>query len=108
VELPRDFEKPNPQGALQICRDFGVDPKQVLVIGDSLHKDIAVARKIGAVDCWAEYGTYVSTEYRERLDIVSANAITRRHAASLFEGEGKNLEPTHSLSNFGQLLKLVA
>ncbi len=107
VELPRDHEKPNPEGALRICRDFGVDPSQVLVVGDSLHKDIAVARKVGAKDCWAEYGTYVSAEYRERLDIVSANAITRRHAASLFEGEGKQLEASHALSNFSQVLKLL-
>ncbi len=108
VELTRDCEKPNPEGALRICRDFGVNPKEALVVGDTLHKDIAVARQIGAVDCWAEYGTYVSTEYRERLDVISANAITRRHAASLFEGEGKRTEPSHSLSNFGQVLALVS
>jgi phosphoglycolate phosphatase len=107
VELAREAEKPNAEGALRICKDYGVDPKDTLVVGDALHKDVAVARRIGALDCWAEYGTYVSTEYRERLDIISATAITRRHAASLFEGDGQKVEPTHALSNFAQVLKLV-
>ena len=85
IELPRDYEKPNPKGLMQICRTWSVDPSQVLLIGDSLKKDIGVAREVGAVDCWAEYGTYVSLEYRERLDIISAASVTRRHAASVSE-----------------------
>lgn len=108
VELPRDAEKPNPRGLKDICRDFAVDPKEVLVVGDSVRKDIAVAREVGAIDCWAEYGTYVSLEYRERLDIISAPAITRRHAASVFEGgQKKTLEPTYTLSSFSQLLGII-
>jgi phosphoglycolate phosphatase len=70
---------------------------------------VAVARKVGALDCWAEYGTYVSREYRERLDIISAAAITRRHAASVFEADAQRSErPSHSLSNFAQLLAILA
>lgn len=109
VELPRDYEKPNERGLLQICSDFGVDPREVLVIGDSLRKDIAVARKVGAIDAYAEYGTYYSREYRERLDIVSAEAITRRHAASISEGDAQHVprSATHHLSNFNQVLRIV-
>jgi len=107
-ELPRDYEKPNEAGILRICRDMGVSPSECLVIGDSLHKDIAVAKKVGAVDAWAEYGTYYSREYRERLDIVSADAVTRRHAASVLEGETHApRSATHHLSNFSQILRIV-
>lgn len=109
VELPREYEKPNPSGLLQICKSHGVLPGETLVVGDSVRKDVAVAREVGAIDCWAEYGTYVSVEYRERLDIISATAITRRHAASVFEGEKQRAEghPSHALSNFGQLLRII-
>lgn len=108
IELPRDHEKPNASGLRKICQTYSVDPKDVLVIGDSVKKDIAVARDLGAQDCWAEYGTYVSLEYRERLDIISAPAITRRHAASVFEaGQKQQLEPTHALSNFSQVLDVI-
>jgi len=107
VELPRNHEKPNPEGLLRICSDLGIPPDQTLFIGDSVRKDVAVAKAVGALDCWAEYGTYVSHEYRERLDTISANAITRRHAAGVMEGDAAAAEPTHALSNFAQLLKLL-
>lgn len=106
VELPRDCEKPSVKGMLQICEKYGVDPKHTLVIGDSMRKDIAMAREVGAIDCWAEYGTYVSQEYRERLDIISAPNITKRHAASVYEA-GTPMRATHSLSNFGRLLEVI-
>lgn len=108
VELERDWEKPDLRGLQRILREYGVRPEQTLVVGDSLHKDVAIARAMGAIDCWAEYGTYASREYRERLDIISAAAITRRHAASMLERdvrEGPTV--THRLSNFSQVLRII-
>jgi phosphoglycolate phosphatase len=108
VELPRTHEKPDPRGLMRILRSHGVSPEQTLVVGDSLQKDVGVARRVGAIDCWAEYGTYVSREYRERLDIISATAITRRHAASLLEGDAQRPErPSHALSNFAGVLDVI-
>jgi phosphoglycolate phosphatase len=107
IELPRDWEKPNPAGLKKILGTYGLEPREVLVVGDSLKKDIAIARECGCHDAWAEYGTYVSIEYRERLDIISSNAITRRHAAHVFEMGQQAVEPTHALSNFRQVLQLV-
>jgi phosphoglycolate phosphatase len=106
VELPREAEKPSVKGLMQICQTYGVDPKQTLVIGDSMKKDIAMAREVGAIDCWAEYGTYVSQEYRERLDIISAPSITKRHAAAVYEG-ASTTKASHALSNFGRLLEVI-
>ena len=109
IELPRDYEKPNPAGLAQVLRTYGVKPSEAVLVGDSLRKDVAVAKVLGVLDCWAEYGTYVSVEYRERLDVISANAITQRHAASMFEGDVQKAEahPTHTLSNFAQVLKVI-
>ncbi len=107
-ELPRDWEKPDERGLLRICADMGVLPSEVLVVGDSLHKDVAVAKKVGALDAWAEYGTYFSPEYRERLDIVSADTITRRHAASVLEGNSHApRSASWHLSNFSQVLRII-
>ena len=107
IELPREWEKPNPAGLKKILTTYGLQPSEVLVVGDSLKKDIGVAQALGCHDAWAEYGTYVSLEYRERLDIISSPAITRRHAAHVFESGAHQLSPTHTLSNFGQVLGLV-
>jgi phosphoglycolate phosphatase len=107
VELPRDHEKPNSAGLRRILNTYGVKPEETLVVGDSVKKDVAIARELGCHDAWAEFGTYVSLEYRERLDIISSNAITRRHAASVFEGGAQTLKPQHTLSNYHQVLELV-
>jgi len=106
IELPREQEKPNPLGLKKVMQTYGAEPSQVVVVGDSLKKDITVAKELGCHDCWAEYGTYVSLEYRERLDIISSTAITRRHAASVFEG-GSLIKPTRTLSNFAQVLEVM-
>lgn len=109
VELPKHYEKPHPEGLLQICREMNVEPQEVLVVGDAVGKDVAVARQVGAIDCWAEYGTYISQEYRERLEIISAPAITRRHAASVYDAATRTHAPetSHRLSNFNQLLDVL-
>ncbi len=107
VELPRDYEKPNAAGLKKILQTYGLQPAEVLVVGDSVKKDIAIAKELGCHDAWAEYGTYVPGEYRERLDIVSSNAITRRHAASVFESGTQAVKPSRSLSNYAQLLDLI-
>jgi hypothetical protein len=70
-------------------------------------KDIGVARAVGCREAWAEYGTYASPEYRERLSIVSSNVITRRHAAHLFEKQSDVEKPRHRLSNYEQVLTLL-
>lgn len=105
VELPREFEKPDPRGLLQICSDFKVDPKDVMFVGDSLPKDVRIAQEIGALDAWAEYGTYVSVEYRERLNVISADSATRRHLQHNAAKDAK--PPTIRLSGFDQVLKIV-
>lgn len=108
IELPKEYEKPNPLGLKKALASYPVQPHEVLVIGDSVKKDIAVAREVGCLDVWAEYGTYISLEYRERLDIISSNAITRRHAASVFEHGKQSIKPTHAVSNFSQILDLIS
>ena len=42
-----------------------------------------MAKACRAVGVWAEYGTYVSGEYRERLAIISASSVNRRHVADV-------------------------
>jgi FMN phosphatase YigB (HAD superfamily) len=102
VELPHDAEKPNGAGLARIIRDFGLTAREVLYVGDNVKKDMPVAEACGAVGVWAEYGTYVSGEYRERLAIISAKSVTRRHVA----------DETHqrwplAISSFTQVLELV-
>ncbi len=81
VELPHEAEKPSPAGLARILSDFRLDGGEVLYVGDNVKKDMPVAEACGAIGVWAEYGTYVSGEYRERLAVISAKSVTRRHVA---------------------------
>ena len=104
VELPASHEKPDPRGLSQVIEDFGLRPAEVLYIGDSRKKDIAVARAVGCLDALAEYGNYRSVEYAERLEAISAPSATRRHVA--MDGQAQ-VKPSHRLAAFEQVLDLV-
>jgi FMN phosphatase YigB (HAD superfamily) len=102
VELPLDFEKPNPGGLARILADLGLDGAEVLYVGDNVKKDMPVAEACGALGVWAEYGTYVSAEYRQRLSVISAKTVTRRHVA-----EETPARWPLAISSFTQVLELL-
>jgi phosphoglycolate phosphatase len=103
VELPRDAEKPSPAGLARILGDFELAGREVLYVGDNVKKDMPVAEACGVTGVWAEYGTYVSGEYRERLAVISAASVTRRHVAD----ETAARWPL-AISSFVQVLDLAA
>ena len=107
VELPREAEKPSPQGLRTILGDFGLAGSEVVYVGDNLVKDMPVAQACGALGVWAEYGTYVSAEYRERLAVISAKAVTARHAPGpADEARGAARWPL-AISSFTQVLEIL-
>ena len=101
-ELPRDAEKPSASGLRRILADLRLDPADVVYVGDNVKKDMPVARACGAVGVWAEYGTYVSGEYRERLAVISAKAVTLRHVS-----EETPARWPLAISSFVQLLEIL-
>jgi FMN phosphatase YigB (HAD superfamily) len=107
VELPRDAEKPSAQGLRRVLEDLELAGDEVVYVGDNPLKDMPVAAACGAVGVWAEYGTYVSAEYRERLAVISAKAVTARHApGAADEGRGQPRWPL-AISSFTQVLDVV-
>jgi phosphoglycolate phosphatase len=101
-ELPHAAEKPNPEGLRRILEDFRLEPDEVLLVGDNVKKDMPVAQECGVLGVWAEYGTYVSSEYRARLSVISAKAVTRRHVAD----ETPARWPL-SISSFTQVIEVL-
>ncbi len=105
VELPSSAEKPSPRGLEQILQDLEFHPEEVMMVGDNIRKDMAAAAEAGVMGVWAEYGTYVPPEYRVRLDIISARAVTRKNVAD--ETCEQLEEPEFAISNFGRILKII-
>ena len=104
TELTLACEKPSSQGLLQALAAHGLSPAESLVVGDNLAKDGGTARAAGCRFVWAEYGTYIPREYRERLDVLSARTVTRRHLAG---PEDPKFEPDWSISNFRYVADLA-
>lgn len=65
--LREDERKPNPQVVLDICKDQGVSPERALYVGDSVARDIGMAKAAGAWAAWAKYGTKYDAEHWARL-----------------------------------------
>lgn len=105
VELPEDHEKPSPAGLERAMADFDLNKDEVLMVGDNIKKDMAAAAAAGVVGVWAEYGTYISPEYRERLDIISARSVTKKNVAD--ELDEKAIQPEIAIGGFRRILDIV-
>ncbi len=63
VVAPRDERKPNPRLLADICRREGVEPASAFYLGDSLVRDVAMAKQAGVAAIWARYGTKYDPAY---------------------------------------------
>lgn len=68
--LPRGLAKPAPDFLNQVMKDSKLRPSQVMVIGDSLESDMALAQRSGARGLWARWAE-VDARYDALLNKVS-------------------------------------
>lgn len=102
---PEGELKPNPAILRQIMREVGAAPEQVIYVGDSLTKDVAMARESGVLDVWAKYGTAHHKEEYELLRRVthwtSSDVQRERNVKEM------DVKPSLSLENgFSELMTL--
>ena len=102
--MPRDWEKPCAKGLEKIINSYGISRDEAVVVGDNRAKDMLAAKSLG-IDClWARYGTYISKEYRERLDLISAPSISKRFVAP---EKTRDIEVTGILSGFDGVIDYI-
>lgn len=56
VELSHHQMKPNPTVLLEICKDEGFAPTEACYVGDSVARDILMAKRANVFAIWAAYG----------------------------------------------------
>jgi phosphoglycolate phosphatase len=71
LHTPRGEVKPNPDLLLQIIADFGVEAAEAVYVGDSRHKDVAMAQDAGVDYAWAEYGEWQESDAYDLLRAVT-------------------------------------
>lgn len=57
VELPVHERKPNPAVLLDICKAENFMTEQTAYVGDSMARDMLMAKEAGVFSIWAKYGT---------------------------------------------------
>ncbi|MEX1368938.1 MAG: HAD family hydrolase [Nannocystaceae bacterium] len=73
--------KPNPAVLLQLCAHLEVSPRSAVYVGDSLGRDVRMARSVGMWTAWARYGTRHHPRDWERVVQVSPWTASQRAQA---------------------------
>lgn len=71
VELSHDRRKPSPEVLAEIFWNFDVPADNAAYVGDSIAKDIYMAKQAGSHSIWAEYGSRHAPEEYAKLVRVS-------------------------------------
>jgi phosphoglycolate phosphatase-like HAD superfamily hydrolase len=102
---PKGALKPNAEVLLKIINDVGVSAENVIYIGDSLFKDVIMAKKAGVIDVYARYG---KAHHKEEYELL--RAVTHWTDDHVQEEKGLNentVNPRYALDGgFSQLLAL--
>ena len=93
TELAHHQTKPDPDVLLEICSKEGVSPDDTAYVGDSVARDMLMARRAGVFSIWAEYGTHHDPALYADLVRVShwtADEVAREKRLS---AEAKTISP---------------
>jgi phosphoglycolate phosphatase len=102
ISLPSGARKPDPEVARQIAERVDTPTEHCLYVGDSLAKDIAMAKHAGMQAAWARYGTQHDPELWRELVSLSHWDGTRVAEA---ESTVAPAEPDVVLESFGDVLQ---
>jgi phosphoglycolate phosphatase-like HAD superfamily hydrolase len=102
---PKGELKPNPKILKSILDDIGVDGQVSIYIGDSLMKDIAMAKDAEVIDVYAEYG---KAQHRAEYELLrEVSHWTDEDVAREKQLQHRHVNPTHVLeSSFSEILGL--
>ena len=77
VQFPKEWMKPDPRGLQTIIEDYGLRPRQVLMIGDSASNDMAAAQRAGTRGVWVRHA-YSTPELEAVLSRLSEEAKAKK------------------------------
>jgi HAD superfamily hydrolase (TIGR01549 family) len=102
--LPSRDRKPNPQTLIDICSQYGIAPANTLYVGDSLVRDIYMAKSAGLYSAWAKFGTLYDKELWPKLVRIThwTDEDVKREEA--LRELARGTEPDCILNRFSDLL----
>jgi len=105
--IPLSERKPNPELLLDICRQEALAPGEAWYVGDSLTRDIGMAKTAGVQAVWARYGTQYDRSLWDVL--VRVTHWTEEDVAreETLRKKFQRIEPDYTIDSFDELLSLA-
>jgi FMN phosphatase YigB (HAD superfamily) len=105
--VPPSERKPNPSLLLDICARENVRPGETWYVGDSLTRDISMAKQAGVLAIWAKYGTTFDRSLWTRLVRVTHWTDEDVAREAELRSQFANVQPDLSIDSFAELLTLA-
>lgn len=106
VRLSKNEAKPNPKLLEHICKSESVDIKDAVYIGDSLTKDISMAKSVGMTAVWANYGRRFSPDCWDILVRITHWTEDDVKKEEQLKKAFSNVKPDYTVECFSDLLEL--
>lgn len=107
VEMPVSERKPNPELLLDICAREGASRSTAVYIGDSLTRDVHMARLAGITSVWARYGTsYSPADWATVARVTNWSDEDVNRDAEL-RAEAAHDRPDHVAESFADVLNVL-
>lgn len=106
--LPQSERKPNPRVIADICRAEGFALDETWYVGDSLIRDIAMARDAGVHSAWARYGTFYDAAHWNLLVAISHWTSDDVAREDRLKRDAAKTKPELVLSRFSDLVAVAS
>jgi phosphoglycolate phosphatase len=97
--------KPNPQTLIDICSQYCTAPSDTLYVGDSLVRDIYMAKKAGLHSAWAKFGTLYDKALWPKLVRITHWTDEDVEREEFLREKARGTEPDCVLERFSDLLR---
>jgi phosphoglycolate phosphatase len=107
-ELSKHQLKPDPTVLAEICNDEGVAPHEAAYIGDSIARDILMAKRCGVFSIWAKYGAVLNSDNYEKLVRITHWTEEDVKKERRLKKEAENIRPDFVVENsFAEILPAI-
>ena len=103
--LPATHRKPEPTVVDDICHDFSVASSETVYVGDSLSRDVLMAKLAGAIAAHAEYGTRRDAQLWQQLVRVTHWTEEDVQRERNLQAQSMDVAPDLVLGEFSDLLR---
>jgi phosphoglycolate phosphatase len=95
VELSQHHVKPDPEVLLEICARENTPRENAAYVGDSIARDMLMARRAGVYSIWAAYGAEHSVAMYEALVRISHWTADEVEREKQLRAEAKSIQPDY-------------